>query len=368
MYKLGTYLFNTLFKLSAPNENRKSHRIRNYLGSTFYNWKYFCEKHIEEQKNYLYKEASENKPMEILELSKKDMENKEICKKLTKDFTLPFIVKKYFKNTEPVKNWDLQYLIDNHGEFKVEGLKLDLNLDNPRPGAVHIPLKEFIERILNKEKLYLTVDLDLVEELDLEKLEFDERLKKIFDLSGYHNLFLGGDKSYTPLHSELPASAAVQIIGKKKWYLIDTKYSSSLHSVIGSSGIYYAPAYCFAESRPEAKIWRIPRYEVVCEPGDFLYVPSWVWHETYNMGKENLMICSRPLFNTVHLKNHPTFALSSPIASFVYSKAVMPYVKEYIHKAENVVQSLKKMENRVPLKYVNLKIQSLNRSRLTKNS
>ncbi len=135
MYKLGTYIFNTLFKLSAPDKDRKNHRIRNYLGNTFYNLKYVCEKHIEDQENYLYKEASKNKTMKILELSKKDMEDKEIC-----------------------------------------------------------------------------------------------------------------------------------------------------------------------------------------------------------------------------------------IASFVYSKAVMPYVKEYIHRAENVVQSLKKMKNRVPLKYVNLKIESLNRSRLTKKS
>ncbi len=80
------------------------------------------------------------------------------------------------------------------------------------------------------------------------------------------------------------------------------------------------------------------------------------------------MICSRPLFNTVHLKNNLTYALSCPLASLVFTKAVLPHIKSYIDKAENVVQSLKKMENRVPLKYVKLKLDSINRSRLKRIS
>lgn len=368
MYKLGAYLFNSLFKLSVPSNDRKKHRIRNYLGSVFYNFKYACEKRIEKNGNYLTKDAESNKPLKILELTKEQMQDKKICKKLTKGFTKPFIVKGYFNDTKPIKDWNFKYLSDAHGDFKVACLKLDLDIDNPRPQGLNIPVKEFISRILNKEKLYLTVDLDLVEELDLKQLQFKERIGNIFKFSGYHNLFLGGGSSYTPLHSELPSSCAVQVIGSKKWYLIEPKYSSSLHSVVGSNGFYYAPAYCFAESNENAKIWRIPRYEVVCEPGDFLYCPSWFWHETKNIGKENLMICSRPLFNTVHLKNNFVFAMSCPLASLVFTKMVLPHIKKYIDKAENVVQSLKKMENRVPLKYVKLKIESINRSRLKRSS
>ncbi len=368
MYKLGTYLFNSLFKLVVPSKDRKKERIRNYLGSVFYNLKYKCEKKLEKKGNYLAINSKSNKPLEILHLTKEELECKKTAQKITKDFTKPFIVKGYFKDTDPIKNWDFNYLSENHGDFKVACLKLDLDIDNPRPQGLNIPVKEFINRILNKEKLYLTVDLDLVEELDLKQLQFKERLGNLFKFSGYHNLFLGGGNSYTPLHSELPASCAVQVIGSKKWYMLDPKYSCSLHSVVGSNGFYYAPAYCFAESNEDAKIWRIPRYEIICEPGDFLYCPSWFWHETKNIGNENLMICSRPLFNTVHLKNNLTYALSCLLASLVFSKAVLPHIKSYIDKAENVVQSLKKMENRVPLKYVKLKLDSINRSRLKRIS
>ncbi|MCP3659926.1 MAG: hypothetical protein GY830_06265 [Bacteroidetes bacterium] len=368
MYKLGTYLFNSLFKLIVPSKDRKKHRIRNYLGSVFYNLKYACETKLEKKGNYLALSKEENKPKQILQLTKDEINCLKTAKKITKDFTRPFIIKGYFNDTKPIQDWDFKYLSNNHGDFKVSCLKLDLDIDNPRPKGLHIPVKEFISRILNKEKLYLTVDLDLVEELDLKQLKFKERVGNLFKFSGYNNLFLGGGNSYTPLHSELPASCAVQVVGSKKWYIIEPKYSHSLHSVVGSNGFYYAPPYCFAESKNDAKIWKIPRYEVTCEPGDFFYCPSWYWHETKNIGKENLMICSRPLFNTVHIKNNPIFAASCPLASLVFTKTVLPRIKTYIDKSENVVQSLKKMENRVPLKYIKLKLESINRDRLKRTS
>ncbi len=364
IYKAGIYCFNSLFKIFAPTINRKKQRIRNFLGSTFYNLKYRCEKKLEKKGGYIVAPDIVNKPKSILELTSKEFKCKKTCKKITADFTRPFVIRGFFKDTNPIKRWDFDYLKQNHGNFKIACLKLDLDIDNSRPRGLNIPVKEFIDRILNKEKLYLTVDLDLVKELDLQKLEFKERMGDIFKFSGYHNLFVGGENSYTPLHSELPATCTVQITGKKKWYIIDPKYSASMHSVVGSNGFYYAPAYCFAESHSNAKIWRIPRYEIICEPGDFFYCPSWFWHETKNIGAENMMICARPLFNTVHLKNNPIFSLSCPFASLVFTELVLPHIKDYVDKAENVVESLKKMEQRVPLKYVKLKIESLNANRL----
>ena len=80
--------------------------------------------------------------------------------------------------------------------------------------------------------------------------------------------------SRTDLHCEPIGNVAVQLYGKKKWTLVDPSFSHLLRPTIAKDG----RAYYFSSLDPKISLDHIPKYEIITEAGDALWVPPWYWH------------------------------------------------------------------------------------------
>lgn len=79
----------------------------------------------------------------------------------------------------------------------------------------------------------------------------------------------------TDLHCEPIANVAIQILGRKKWTLVDPQHSFMLRPAHSPDG----RAYVYASIDPaDPAIGAVPRFEVEVQPGDLLYLPTWWWH------------------------------------------------------------------------------------------
>jgi hypothetical protein len=268
---------------------------------------------------------------------------------LTNNYTLPVLIKNVYDN-EFLKNYNINNILSKYGNVIVEAVLIK---PDGKITSIIVPLKEYIKKIENGEKYYLTVNNSLANSLDITLLL--EFYNKLFDTYGIKNIFLGNKHSSTHLHCELASSCAIQLSGIKKWYLVDPKYSEHLHPIPDKNKIFYVSSRGFLLRNN--KTHDIPHYEIIAEEGDFLFVPSWWWHETLNLTDHNLMFSYRPTlfeapFNT-NLK-HTLLGIKNSIG---YNKYVLPLLvkSEIIDiKEDVVVNSLKEIKARMPSELENI--------------
>jgi len=297
---------------------------------------YTNECNLQKVKIYNYKDISDKLNINYFNL-------------LTNNYTEPVLIKNVF-NEELLKNYSINNLVNKHGNIIVEAV--NINPDGEIK-SITVTLKEYIEKIENGEKYYLTVNNSLANNLDITLLlDFYE---KIFYSYGIKNIFLGNKHSSTHLHCELASSCAIQISGIKKWYLIDPKYSEHLHPIPDSSKIFYVSSRGFLLRND--KTFDIPHYEIIAEEGDFLFVPPWWWHETLNLTNNNLMFSYRPTLFEAPYRTNLKNTLLSLKNSIAFNKYIYPLlVKTNIinDEEETVINSIKEIKARIPSNIENI--------------
>jgi hypothetical protein len=257
-------------------------------------------------------------------------------KKLTRNFVCPVVIRGLFSQTEAVKKWSSPtFWIDNYGEqeFLVyeKGLIQDQLQDVVHEkqtgdqssfaravGSKKLELQEIIQRMLEGENLYVN-NLDTIfrENQDLlVDLEIPNRITQWWE--GAHKplnppivqMFMGVGKKEeaslttgSPLHCARHANFFVQVVGTKKWTLIEPKYSLFLHPILA----YNIPG-CISETFPSV-IKTLPRQEVILQPGDALFNPPWMWHQVENRPGFTIGCATRELRFWVTLKNNPMFTI-----------------------------------------------------------
>lgn len=285
----------------------------------------------------------------------KDIENVFDYKKfseLTNNYTRPILIKRVFNENE-LKNYNYNIMVNKYGNIQVEAL--DLSTDDPK--GIAVTFKEYINLISNGKQYYLTINNSIANAMisDVENRSILDFYYKIFDDIGFQNIFIGNKNSSTHLHSELASSCALQLNGVKKWYIIDPKYSDYLHSIPDKKNMYFLSARGFKKNNKN--INEIPHYEVLCEKGDFLFVPPWWWHEILNITDESIMLSHRPPLFEAPYKTNLEFTLLNPINSFAFSKMFFPKLVKYkiINSEEDtVIDSIKQIKNRIPDKLMSM--------------
>ena len=274
----------------------------------------------------------------------KDSFNQEKFKEISENYSKPILIKNIF-NIDDLKEYNFNDMTKKYGDVIVEAINLDVK-ENKIDG-IEIPFKKFINLINSGKKYYLTVNNSIGNALNKEKII--DFFHMMFDEFGKINMFIGNKNSFTHLHAELAGSCALQLNGIKKWYLIDPKYSDHLHSVQDKSKVYNISMYGF--NRKDEIIFNIPRYEVFCEKGDFLYVPPWWWHETLNLTNENIMVSFRPMLFVAPYITNTKFTLSTVVNSLGYNSLIYPFlIKTGItkNKKDDVIKSLQQINNYIP--------------------
>jgi hypothetical protein len=278
----------------------------------------------------------------------KNMLNKDYFKKITDDYTQPFLIKNVF-NENSLEKYNFAQMKKDFGNMMIECLDMskDKDMDTKR-----ISFSEYVDQINSGKKYYLTVNNSIANAFD--KVLFENFLKQILNEFGLFNAFIGNKDSYTSLHSELTGSCAFHLNGSKRWYIVEPKYSNYLNTVPDKDGMFSAALFNF-NNKSRKYIEHVPRYEIICEKGDFLYVPPWYWHEVHNLTDETIMTSFRPAFFKTPYKTNLGYTLMGLKNSLAYNNVIYPNLLKYNIRDKNydrVVTSIKEIKYRIPEKFI----------------
>lgn len=206
---------------------------------------------------------------------------------------IPVVFKGAAKEWPCVKQWDLRYLKDLHGNDPVPLLTAEGN--NPEGGIEFTTLGRVIERIQSGDhrayfRFYnmLTRHPEHSKDFDLDWLRAHSHKRKYLES---FQAFIGGANSRTELHNSHIANLFVQVHGIKEWVLYPHHYVPFLDPVSTMNGIYrntparvggkqFSPFTPDHEGYPYYKY--LDGYTVVLEPGDVFYNPPYMWHTVFN--------------------------------------------------------------------------------------
>lgn len=246
---------------------------------------------------------------------------------LTQKKTHPVVIKGLFSNTNAVKNWCSDYFKEHYGDTSLLTLTGTFNTKNAytsftqKAQCQYMPLRESITNMLaNKGKYYVNNVTEIFmkhpELLDDLQLNTLKSLDNSIDKNSWLklNLFLGGPDTASSLHCAVGGNFFVNVVGKKRWTLIDPKYTPHFKTTPSSNFGFVISGYDLEDPEQMYTLNRtIPMYEVVLEPGDCLYVPPWWLHHVRNKTDFTIGVAIRD--HTVYTqcwKNNPMFMLLSP--------------------------------------------------------
>lgn len=299
-------------------------------------------KHLRNLEETYYSGLPTN-PQENLPLPSVDAEKitPELFMKLTENKTKPLVIRGLIKNSEAVKNWGPNFFSENYGKTELLTLKIPENFSNAYNSFndaldFHkIPLGESIKRMQSEEEtLYLNnitqifaSHPELADHLELNHLQ---RLDNYLDANHWLkiNLFMGGPDTGSSLHCAVGGNFFFNVYGQKRWILIDPNYSKYLRSTPSKRFAFVISEYDI--ENPSDILNRIPKYEVVLEPGDVLFNPPWWWHYVKNVTDFTIGCAIRD--HNVYWqswKNNPMYMAFSP-----YTYSLNPWILWLLEKVK----------------------------------
>lgn len=295
-----------------------------------------------------YIDDTEKNPMMIPTIDAKDLTDEKFIK-LSNNYRDPVLIKNFMKDTNAVKKWDLDYLSDIIGDFKINTVKYTdkIELEN-------MSFTDFAKRIDNDE-IYINNNHTILGKFpqlfDDIKPKFELLLEtlKSCNLYSVHiaNLFIGSNNDKkkcagSSMHCGGSGNFFCMLQGKKHWTLIHPKYSCLLKGRVSSTGIHAQTLFDMVdiELNKTPKIFKyLPRYEIVMEPGDVLYNSPWWWHRIRNYDGLSIGLAIRNNKVTkLNLLNNFTFTMSG-YKYLVYNTFLLELYERYFGGDKNFTAS-----------------------------
>lgn len=195
---------------------------------------------------------------------------------------MPFVIRKGAKNWEAFKKWDFDFFKNEYGDHPVL-LSNHKSIGEKGQKPEQTNLREIINGLDKNSMKYarfnplLDVYPHLQEELDQNWLSKVRKSK----IMRHHVLFIGNKGTKTTVHCAGNENIFVHMRGSKRWFLWDQRAYPMLDPGV-NRGPAKASEYDPFNINPEEGFSKIPRYEVLCEEGDIIYIPSYLWHFVYN--------------------------------------------------------------------------------------
>jgi hypothetical protein len=105
-----------------------------------------------------------------------------------------------------------------------------------------------------------------------------------------HEMFVAGPGTGSAFHCAVGGNFFHMVNGRKRWLLVNPSDSFAMYPTIGRntrSAIFGSPINSESYQEDQRELFplysRVPKYLVILEPGDVLFVPSWWWHEVKNL-------------------------------------------------------------------------------------
>lgn len=240
--------------------------------------------------------------------------------RLSDNYRRPVLIRGLMRDSLAVKKWDIRYLRDVIGGFKINTVRFGsmFKLET-------MAFREFIDRIeenryINNNHTILANFPHLFEDFRREFEGFMNTLRSC-NLINIHiaNLFIGYNGSEkrctgSNMHCGGSGNFFFMIRGRKHWTLIDPKYSCILKGRVARSGIHGQTLFDMPDtpiSDTPRMLRCLPRYEFILEPGDVLYNPPWWWHRIRNDNGFSIgMAIRNNKVTRLNLLNNLTYTLS----------------------------------------------------------
>ncbi len=103
-----------------------------------------------------------------------------------------------------------------------------------------------------------------------------------FRFSESFQMFLGGKGTTTAVHAAISNNLFVNLYGRKRWRLFSPEFSPVLEPPVERAPYFISVVDVGADERKDDAL-RIDGFEVILEPGDVLFVPSFWWHWVTNL-------------------------------------------------------------------------------------
>ena len=188
-----------------------------------------------------------------------------------------------------MERWTFEEFRRNYGGETIklvqrEGLT-DEEVVTDREYSEEIGFGEFLDLVLAGDAKYMRFS-PLLERFPELLRHFDhayfERLARS-RIGMTFQMFIGGGGTLTPFHNAVSPFLFTTVAGTKRWLLVPTHYQAVMNpSVDGFEYGHSGVAVDLSNADEYPGLESIDHLEAITEPGDLLFVPSWMWHAVVN--------------------------------------------------------------------------------------
>lgn len=223
---------------------------------------------------------------EIVNLDK-EIVNKEF-KMFKQHIQEPVVFRGAAKGWPCIGKWSLDFFEDKYGDVEVPIIDNVGAVDPANPQKFEkIQLREYISQLRNGSLKYLKFSTLVQQKAELQEdlhLKWLQKFDMPLSFGRMFYFFIGGAKTLTPLHNELPAVVYVQVSGRKRWIIYTAGDRIFLDPRTERRIYFYSTANPNNENDENFPILKYAKkYDIVLEPGDVLWFPPFAWHYVENL-------------------------------------------------------------------------------------
>jgi len=199
---------------------------------------------------------------------------------------IPVILERGAETWPLASQWSFDNFTRRYGHEMIKlvqrkGVAADQEVVNGREFSEEIQFGAFLAQVQNGGAKYMRFS-PLLEKFPELLDDFDHAFFKAMSGNGWgltYQLFMGGTGTFTPLHNAMTPFFFVNVCGTKRWALVPNHYLAILNPSADGFGYNHSGA-AIDLSNVEAfpGLDYIDRMDAVMEPGDILFLPSWMWH------------------------------------------------------------------------------------------
>ena len=230
----------------------------------------------------------------------------------------PVVLAGMAKDWACMRRWSPEYFATEFGDYELHVMN-DYHED--RGGAMELTLlRDYVETLTGDTDRYARLSRilhdhpELKADLDLGTLG---RFRRRTDRWVANQFFMGPPRSATVLHCAFINNLFVQVYGRKRWIIFSPEYNSVFMPPVDRAPTFRASErWAGAGVDASLPLEGLNGYEVILEPGDVLFNPSFHWHHVTNMTVSISVSC--------RFWSLPSALQSSPMLSAVTALATNP--------------------------------------------
>jgi len=200
----------------------------------------------------------------------------------------PLVFRGAADELDSTKKWSFDFFRNEYGDTEVllnDNVGL-VDHENPQEFKA-LKLADYIDALREGSISYLKFQRSIFE--DHPNLKEDLKLSWLRSLRLFGSyrkeayMFMGGKGTITPLHVGVSFNLFIQVTGQREWTLYRPEDRVFLDARTERTFYYYSKANPYNENDPAFPLFKDARkHVVILNPGDVLWVPSFVWHHVVN--------------------------------------------------------------------------------------